>query len=37
MALPEAVPFRLYAYYAALYNGYDIDKPINFAKPVMVE
>lgn len=33
----EVLPFQLYAYYAALYNGCDIDKPRNLAKSVTVE
>ncbi|MBR7131930.1 MAG: glutamine--fructose-6-phosphate transaminase (isomerizing) [Clostridia bacterium] len=33
----EVIPFQLYAYYAALYNGCDIDKPRNLAKSVTVE
>ncbi len=31
------VPAQLIAYYAALYRGYDIDKPRNLAKSVTVE
>jgi glucosamine--fructose-6-phosphate aminotransferase (isomerizing) len=31
-----AIPLQLYAYYAALANGYDIDKPRNLAKSVTV-
>lgn len=33
----EIIPFQLYAYYAALYKGCDIDKPRNLAKSVTVE
>lgn len=33
----EVIPFQLYAYYAALYKGCDIDKPRNLAKSVTVE
>ena len=31
------VPTQLIAYYAALYRGFDIDKPRNLAKSVTVE
>jgi glucosamine--fructose-6-phosphate aminotransferase (isomerizing) len=31
-----AIPLQLYAYHAALANGYDIDKPRNLAKSVTV-
>ena len=37
LASLEVVPFQLYAYYVALYNGCDIDKPRNLAKSVTVE
>lgn len=33
----EVVPFQLFAYYTALNNGCDIDKPRNLAKSVTVE
>lgn len=33
----EVIPFQLYAYYVALFNGCDIDKPRNLAKSVTVE
>ena len=33
----EVIPFQLFAYYAALNNGCDIDKPRNLAKSVTVE
>ena len=33
----EIIPFQLFAYYAALYRGCDIDKPRNLAKSVTVE
>lgn len=36
-AAPELVPLQLYAYYVALENGCDIDKPRNLAKSVTVE
>jgi glutamine---fructose-6-phosphate transaminase (isomerizing) len=32
----NAIPLQLYAYYVALVNGYDIDKPRNLAKSVTV-
>jgi glucosamine--fructose-6-phosphate aminotransferase (isomerizing) len=31
-----AIPLQLYAYHAALANGFDIDKPRNLAKSVTV-
>ncbi len=39
MLLPsvEVVPLQIFAYYVALYNGCDIDKPRNLAKSVTVE
>ena len=36
-AAPELVPLQLFAYYVALENGCDIDKPRNLAKSVTVE
>lgn len=36
-AAPELVPLQLFAYYVALENGRDIDKPRNLAKSVTVE
>lgn len=33
----EVIPFQLLAYYTALFNGCDIDKPRNLAKSVTVE
>lgn len=33
----EVVPLQLFAYYVALFNGCDIDKPRNLAKSVTVE
>lgn len=33
----EVIPFQLFAYYTALYKGFDIDKPRNLAKSVTVE
>lgn len=35
--LPEIIPLQLLAYYVALANGCDIDKPKNLAKSVTVE
>ena len=35
--LLEVIPFQIYAYYVALFNGCDIDKPRNLAKSVTVE
>lgn len=37
LASLEVIPFQLYAYYAALENHCDIDKPRNLAKSVTVE
>ena len=37
LATLEVIPFQLYSYYVALYNGCDIDKPRNLAKSVTVE
>ena len=37
VAAPELVPLQLFAYYVALENGCDIDKPRNLAKSVTVE
>ena len=37
LASLEVIPFQIYAYYVALYNGCDIDKPRNLAKSVTVE
>ena len=37
MASLEVIPFQLLAYYVALQNGCDIDKPRNLAKSVTVE
>ncbi|MBQ3088591.1 MAG: glutamine--fructose-6-phosphate transaminase (isomerizing) [Clostridia bacterium] len=37
LASVEVVPLQLFAYYVALYNGCDIDKPRNLAKSVTVE
>ena len=37
MASVEVVPLQLFAYYVALYNDCDIDKPRNLAKSVTVE
>jgi glutamine---fructose-6-phosphate transaminase (isomerizing) len=34
--LLNVIPLQLYAYYVALANGYDIDKPRNLAKSVTV-
>ena len=36
-AAPELVPLQLFAYYVALENGCDIDKPRNLAKSVTAE
>lgn len=36
-ALPEIVPFQLFAYYVSVYKGLDVDKPRNLAKSVTVE
>ena len=36
-AAPELVPLQLFAYYVALENGRDIDKPRHLAKSVTVE
>ena len=36
-AVPEIIPLQLLAYYIALENGCDIDKPRNLAKSVTVE
>ena len=33
----EVIPFQIFAYYTALFKGYDIDKPRNLAKSVTVE
>ena len=33
----EVIPFQLFAYYTALFKGFDIDKPRNLAKSVTVE
>ncbi|MCQ2466986.1 MAG: glutamine--fructose-6-phosphate transaminase (isomerizing) [Clostridia bacterium] len=35
--IPETIPLQLFAYYVALENGCDIDKPKNLAKSVTVE
>ena len=32
----NAVPLQLYAYYAAVANGTDVDKPRNLAKSITV-
>lgn len=37
LASLEVVPLQLFAYYVALFNGSDIDKPRNLAKSVTVE
>lgn len=37
LASVEIVPLQIFAYYVALYNGCDIDKPRNLAKSVTVE
>lgn len=37
LASVEVVPLQIFAYYVALYNGCDIDKPRNLAKSVTVE
>ena len=37
LASLEVVPLQIFAYYVALYNGCDIDKPRNLAKSVTVE
>ena len=37
LASVEVVPLQLFAYYVALFNGSDIDKPRNLAKSVTVE
>ena len=37
LASVEVVPLQLFAYYIALFNGCDIDKPRNLAKSVTVE
>lgn len=37
LASIEVVPLQIFAYYVALYNGCDIDKPRNLAKSVTVE
>ena len=37
LASLEVLPFQIYSYYVALYNGCDIDKPRNLAKSVTVE
>ena len=37
LASVEVVPLQLFAYYVALFNGCDIDKPRNLAKSVTVE
>lgn len=33
----EVIPFQIFAYYTALFKGFDIDKPRNLAKSVTVE
>ncbi len=37
LASVEVVPLQIFAYYVALFNGCDIDKPRNLAKSVTVE
>ncbi|MBE6762138.1 MAG: glutamine--fructose-6-phosphate transaminase (isomerizing) [Ruminococcaceae bacterium] len=37
LASVEVVPLQMFAYYVALFNGCDIDKPRNLAKSVTVE
>ena len=37
LASVEVIPLQIFAYYVALYNGCDIDKPRNLAKSVTVE
>lgn len=36
-AVPEVIPMQLFAYYVAVANGCDVDKPRNLAKSVTVE
>jgi len=36
-AVVQVIPLQMFAYYVALHNGCDIDKPKNLAKSVTVE
>ena len=33
----SVIPLQLFAYYAGVFRGYDVDKPRNLAKSVTVE
>ena len=37
MPIVAIVPVQTYAYYTAVYRGFDVDKPRNLAKSVTVE